>query len=95
MGIRPEHLHIDRTVSLKLKTKIEVVEPLGAETLVYSSWNNHRFVSRHRPDILLKRGADLELSPDFDKAHFFGDLESDRESAVSNMGKKAILAASS
>jgi multiple sugar transport system ATP-binding protein len=71
MGIRPEHLRLEAAGGNGLAAEVEVVEPLGAETLVYCRAGNHRAVARVHPDLAVMRGDRVTLSPIAEHIHFF------------------------
>ncbi len=75
-GIRPEHID-DRTFvgevppDTTLECLVNVVEPLGDETLLYLSTKNHDFIakvdSHHRVEV----NQEIEVVLDLSKAHIF------------------------
>ena len=71
IGIRPENVHEatngDRTASLR----IEVAEPMGAETFLYLSSGAHSLVARAHPNHHFEIGQNLGVAFDLDHAHFF------------------------
>ena len=71
LGIRPEHLRLEGPGGKGLAAEIEVVEPLGAETLVYCRAGNHRAVARIHPDVKVGRGDLVTLIPEAENMHFF------------------------
>ncbi len=80
MGIRPEHLRLERAAddgakgtagTVGLAAEVEVVEPLGAETLVYCRAGTHRAVARIHPDTSVGRGDKVTLIPEPAHLHFF------------------------
>ncbi len=76
LGIRPEHLRLVRSEQATGKdfgfpAEIEVVEPLGAETLVYCRAGEHRAVSRVHPESNVGRGDKVFLKPEAAHVHFF------------------------
>jgi multiple sugar transport system ATP-binding protein len=68
-GIRPEHLALSgpRTVA----TKIEVLEPTGAETQVFARLGETPVVGVFRERITLPPGSVLAVAPDLDQVHLF------------------------
>jgi ABC-type sugar transport system ATPase subunit len=48
-----------------------VVEPLGAETLVYCRTGEHRAVARIDPEVPVGRGDKVTLVPESAHLHFF------------------------
>lgn len=77
MGIRPEQLsntpqHLGDTAKpFKMKASVEVVEPLGPETLVYLSHKNHDFVARLDSWAAYKVSDQIDIFFNLDKALFF------------------------
>ena len=75
-GIRPESLgssDAERNPNaVKIKSKIDVIEPMGAETFLYL---DQGFISRVDPHRSCKPGEEIELAMDQSKAHLF-DAES-------------------
>jgi multiple sugar transport system ATP-binding protein len=57
--------------SAGIAAEVEVVEPLGAETLVYCRAGEHRAVARIHPDNLVGRGDRVTLIPEPAHLHFF------------------------
>jgi multiple sugar transport system ATP-binding protein len=78
-GIRPEDLLYaetpDRTNNIA--TKVEVVEPLGAEIHLWVSTKNNQIVARVAPRFIFHVGDDANLKPDLSKIHFF-DMETEK-----------------
>jgi multiple sugar transport system ATP-binding protein len=78
-GIRPEDLEYiespDRTNNIP--TKVEVVEPLGAEIHLWVSTKNNQIVARVPPRHMFQVGEDAHLRPDLSKIHFF-DIETEK-----------------
>ncbi len=74
-GIRPEDIGSPEAESKpgasKIKAKVEVIEPMGAETYLYLSTGEQSFISRvdaHRKTAV---GEDIELSVLLSKSHIF------------------------
>jgi multiple sugar transport system ATP-binding protein len=79
-GIRPEDLVVaEKTVEGETFTaKVEVVEPLGAEILMYVSTTQHpSIIVRTPPHYDFHVGDSVSLKPAMDKIHFF-DLETEK-----------------
>jgi len=79
-GIRPEDLVVsDKAVEGQTFTaKVEVVEPLGAEILLYVSTTQHpSIIVRTPPHFVFHVGDPVHLKPAVDKIHFF-DLETEK-----------------
>jgi multiple sugar transport system ATP-binding protein len=75
LGIRPEDLALDddsaRGPRVRANVTLEVVEPLGSETLVYWNTAGVNSVARVRPDHAVRVGQEVELRLDLGRAHFF------------------------
>jgi multiple sugar transport system ATP-binding protein len=73
LGVRPEHLRLESAGGngRGLAAEVEVVEPLGAETLVYCRAGDHRAVARVAPDTRVVRGDKVTLMPETAHLHFF------------------------
>ncbi len=76
LGIRPEDLedaaHTQNTKHDRtLKAKVEVVEHLGAETMLYLSLGSIPIAARVHPESRAAVGEMVELVLDMDKAHLF------------------------
>ncbi len=75
VGLRPEDIHLRPSQSrlrATLATTLEVVEPLGSETLVY--WRTKegaRGVARVEASDAVRAGMEADLHADLDHAHFF------------------------
>jgi multiple sugar transport system ATP-binding protein len=82
VGIRPEDMVVTDNAAQgqTLTARVEVVEPLGAEILLYVSTKQHEsIIVRIPPHHVFKVGDSATLKPALEKIHFF-DLET--ESAV-------------
>jgi multiple sugar transport system ATP-binding protein len=75
-GIRPEDLvYAEKPQEGKtLSGKVEVVEPLGAEILLYVSTSQHQVIVRVPPHFEFHVGDSASFTPQLEKIHFF-DLE--------------------
>jgi multiple sugar transport system ATP-binding protein len=73
LGVRPEHLRMVRAdgAAKGIPAEVEVVEPLGAETLVYCRAGEHRAVARIAPETPVGRGDRVTLIPEPAHLHFF------------------------
>jgi multiple sugar transport system ATP-binding protein len=75
LGMRPEDVEVARGMALPgqvdLPAIVEVVEPLGADTLVFTTMSGHPVVARVRPDVRPKPGAKLELRFNLGRSHLF------------------------
>jgi len=76
MGIRPEHLQDSVLVSnpdqdTLVKSKVEVVEPMGAEIMLYLSAGDHAYIARVDGQDKAKAGQEISMSFDMLHASFF------------------------
>ncbi|MBV9562810.1 MAG: sn-glycerol-3-phosphate ABC transporter ATP-binding protein UgpC [Bradyrhizobium sp.] len=74
LGVRPEDLELGETLKadrFSLPAAIDVVEPLGADTLVFATMAGHPMAVRVRPGLRLQPGQPVHLSFDVDRAHVF------------------------
>ncbi len=78
-GIRPEDLvYVEAPDSSNnIPTKVEVIEPLGAEIHLWVSTPNNQIVARVAPRFVFHVGDTANLKPDLQKIHFF-DLETEK-----------------
>ncbi|MGI9354849.1 MAG: ABC transporter ATP-binding protein [Rhizobiaceae bacterium] len=68
MGVRPEHLALDKN---GLKATVSVVEPTGSETLVFMRHGEEELVAVFRERHDFSPGQEIGLSPDADRVHLF------------------------
>jgi ABC-type sugar transport system ATPase subunit len=74
LGVRPEDVDIaseSGTDRASVPATIDVVEPLGADTLVFASMVGHQMALRVRPEVRPQRGMSVRLSLDLERAHLF------------------------
>ena len=78
-GIRPEDLVYTTNPNEEnsIKAKVEVVEPLGAEILLYISTNKNQIIVRVAPRYEFHYGDSVYFKPDMEKVHFF-DMETEQ-----------------
>jgi multiple sugar transport system ATP-binding protein len=71
LGLRPEDLRWARTsngpADVQLRARVEVVEPLGSETLLTVAIDEHRLIARFPPRTGISSGEHVDLA--FDPAH--------------------------
>jgi len=79
LGVRPEDLsYLEAPAATNnVKTKVEVVEPLGAETHLWVSTKNNQLVAKVAPRYTFHIGDAANLRPDLTKVHFF-DIETEK-----------------
>ena len=72
VGLRPEYVLLVAPTVGDFKAKVELVEALGAETLVYvtTEWGD-QIVSRHTERTTLAAGDNVGVKIDMNTAHFF------------------------
>jgi len=68
-GIRPEHLH--RSDNGPITATVDVVEPIGHETIVYASAGDARLVAIFEPSMTPRAGETITMSVDVDAMHLF------------------------
>ena len=76
VGIRPEHIHLDQEFenenkSGKFTCQSDVVELLGSELLLHTTFDNKEMVAKISTGTLVKPHEDVELSFDTDKVLVF------------------------
>ena len=72
-GVRPENLHyVDScTNEYKIEVGADVVELLGAETILHGNFGEYDVQAKISPDAAVNNGDKVTLSIDIDKCHFF------------------------
>ncbi len=79
-GIRPEDLHYaEKASDISIKTHIEIIEPLGAETHLYLNTGTHQIIARVPPHYDFKTGDEIHLTADQSRAIWF---DVDTEEAI-------------
>jgi len=76
IGIRPEDMHNEFSSEMKnetatLKSKVELIENLGANIIAHCQIGNARFSINLPKRFNYKDGEDLNIIVDMDKTHFF------------------------
>ncbi len=74
MGVRPENFSFkpaSAAVESRIEAKIDVIEPMGNELIIYLSKNNHAFIMRADPNIQPAVNDVVTLFINTDKIHFF------------------------
>jgi multiple sugar transport system ATP-binding protein len=82
LGIRPEDVNADSAyveahVGAQVPTKIEVVEPLGPEIILYLVSGENQITARVDPGTLYKAQEELKVALNLEKLHLF-DLETEK-----------------
>ncbi len=75
-GVRPEHLNlkngVEATEGSTLTLPIDLVEPLGSETLLHlRAPEGNSIVAKVEPNVRLRAGEDVELVVEVDRIHAF------------------------
>jgi multiple sugar transport system ATP-binding protein len=76
LGLRPEHLtnawtEQDRDSLVPLPLKVELAEPLGADTLIFSRIGEREIVCRVTPEARSTTGAQIVLRANMNHMHLF------------------------
>jgi multiple sugar transport system ATP-binding protein len=76
LGLRPEHLtnvwtEQDRDALAPLQLKVEIAEPLGADTLIFSRIGEREIVCRVTPEVGAMTGAKITLQANMNHMHLF------------------------
>ncbi len=76
LGLRPEHLtnawtEQDRDALAPLPLRIELAEPLGADTLIFSKIGEREIVCRVTPEAGSTTGAEITLQANMNHMHLF------------------------
>ncbi len=75
-GLRPEHItnvwtEQDRAALVPVSLKVEIAEPLGADTLIFSKIGNQEIICRATPEIGAATGATMTIHANMNHAHLF------------------------
>ncbi|MSU70034.1 MAG: sn-glycerol-3-phosphate ABC transporter ATP-binding protein UgpC [Opitutaceae bacterium] len=76
LGIRPENVHDSLTLpapapACTAEVKVEIAEPMGAETFLYLDTGVTSFIARVRPTGRFTANQRIKVTFDLDHAHFF------------------------
>lgn len=75
MGIRPEHVGspvAENTAGApKIRARVDVTEPMGAETYLYMNSGKHNFIAKVDPHRRCAMGDEIDLAFLHTKMHFF------------------------
>jgi multiple sugar transport system ATP-binding protein len=71
VGLRPEHLHQDSSDRAPIRAAVDVVEPIGHETIVYASTGAERLVAIFDPTATPRAGETIGMSVDAEALHLF------------------------
>lgn len=71
VGIRPEHFVTSADPAMTLTARVQVVEPLGSDTLVHVEIGGETLTARMPPEMRPQVGAEMRLGLDPSKVHLF------------------------
>lgn len=72
LGLRPEDLHLATAADkVVIPTRVEAVEPMGAETHLHATSASHRLTARLPGDSRYPLGEVISLRPNLEKLHLF------------------------
>tara|TARA_B100001105_G_scaffold239477_1_gene217415 strand:- start:3192 stop:4253 length:1062 start_codon:yes stop_codon:yes gene_type:complete len=77
LGIRPSHMDISKNGE-GLKFQIDVIEPTGADSLVYGRINDTECCVQTSERLNLKPGEIIHILPNEDNLHFFDNQSNER-----------------
>ena len=77
LGIRPSHMDISKNGE-GLKFQIDVIEPTGADSLVYGRINDTECCVQTSERLNLKLGEIIHILPNEDNLHFFDNQSNER-----------------
>lgn len=87
IGIRPEHILINDQAEgkacLKFPCKVDLMEPMGAETYLYLECNGHSITARVAPNVKVQVGQQVVANIPLDKFHLF------KQSDTTRIGRKS------
>ncbi|MFZ2958458.1 MAG: sn-glycerol-3-phosphate ABC transporter ATP-binding protein UgpC [Candidatus Ozemobacteraceae bacterium] len=86
LGIRPEHILIDdegkSEPSLTIPCKVELTEPMGAETYLYLIGNGHTLVARVDPSVKVEVDQSVTAHIPLSRFHLFRESDTKRISRL-------------
>ena len=71
LGVRPEHLHINKKADASWESKVFVVEKLGSGTFVYLEKEGDPFVVEIKGDSDIKIGDIVKVGFEASRCHLF------------------------
>jgi multiple sugar transport system ATP-binding protein len=71
LGVRPENIHPGQQDSSDISARVEVVEPLGSETLLHLKLGEQNLIVKVNPDYKPALGQIIKLTFEMNKAHLF------------------------
>jgi multiple sugar transport system ATP-binding protein len=82
LGIRPEHLEVNvsnpAVPTLTIPCRVDLLEPMGAETYVYLIANGHQFVARVDPGCKVEVGQNVTAHIPLNRFHLFLEKDTNR-----------------
>jgi multiple sugar transport system ATP-binding protein len=91
LGVRPEHILLkghgraDVRASEPFTARVEVVESLGSEKIVYFSLRGHRFIGKLEAHVPISESREPELVINADKVHIFSRVSDAPEADHENV----------
>jgi multiple sugar transport system ATP-binding protein len=70
LGVRPEHL-VPTANGAMIRARLDLIEPLGSEVLLHVRSADGELTARVAPDVSAVAGAEIGLTVDLSKVHFF------------------------
>jgi len=81
IGLRPEHILTGdnlASAAVRTKIKVELIEPMGSDTLIYSSLANSSIHVRMDGQVRVSRGDEVEIGFQSDRVSLFNPQTDDR-----------------
>ena len=79
-GIRPEHIALPKNGDATIRATVDLVEPIGHESIVYASAGAEKLVAIFGPNDAPRTGETVSFAVEADRIHLF-DAESERSLA--------------
>ncbi|MCW7537892.1 ABC transporter ATP-binding protein [Aquabacterium sp. A7-Y] len=70
-GIRPEAVHVRARDGGRIPARVELVEALGADTLIYTEARGRQLVARQSDRTTLRPGEEIAIDLDLEALHYF------------------------
>ena len=77
LGIRPEHVitgELAAKAQVRLELSVDIIEPMGSDTLIYASLNNEEFRVRIDGQAEIKPGTKLTIGLDAQRLSLFDPI---------------------
>lgn len=71
LGVRPENIRPEESAVTNINALVEVVEPLGSETLIHAKLGGQNVIVKANPDYKPAVGEIIKLTFEMNKAHLF------------------------